>query len=606
MCKTSKDNRLLLYKSIKENLNSYDMNDIENAVMIYAINNHTLTEKYYSEETMQVISLLKSFRLSRDIESVIEFFESLLSQDNKSENGIVFTPKYIADYIVHQTLSHITEWQEDIKIIDPSCGCGIFLVSAIEYIHEKFSIPINQIIENNILGADIEEANIRRCAMVLKILSAKYGEPIVQEPNLTCIDSLKYNWCELFHVSQINFIIGNPPYVNPHGMAKETVNFLKKTFSTTQEGVFNIFYAFIEHSMNNLSANGFLGFIVPNNFLTIKSAIHLRAYLQKHAFINSILDFGDNMPFKPVRTYNVILLLSKQETKTFLYSTMPKTNNIPKSLLEQKFDSMPIAALDKNGWNLVSKNIRDNLKKIESQCTQINQFIRTGIATLRDAVYLVDKDKDGFYKIINSKKTYIEEDIIKPIYKIPDLKTANDINDIKRYIIFPYKHNGEGYEIMEENFFQENYPNAYYCLKQQKMDLDKRDKGKENPKGWYAYGRSQGLNKYGKKLMFPTFSNQPKFTYVDDRDALFCNGYAVFENNVFDLTFLAKILNSFIMQYYVSNTSYSIEGNYYCYQKKYIERFSIPDFNETEKKYIQTASSTDVDALLIKKYGLIL
>ena len=71
MCKTSKDNRLLLYKSIKENLNSYDMNDIENAVMIYAINNHTLTEKYYSEETMQVISLLKSFRLSRDIESVI-------------------------------------------------------------------------------------------------------------------------------------------------------------------------------------------------------------------------------------------------------------------------------------------------------------------------------------------------------------------------------------------------------------------------------------------------------------------------------------------------------------------------------------------------------
>lgn len=604
MCKASKDNRLLLYKKIKENLNLYTIDDIENAVMIYAINNPVFTAEYHSKAIMQVVALLKSFKLPRDIESIIEFFESLLSQDNKSENGIVFTPKYISDYIVHQTLSHITEWNEDIKIIDPSCGCGIFLVSAIEYLHEKFSIPINKIIESNILGADIEEDNIRRCAVVLKILAAQYKETTIAQPNLTCIDSLKNNWCEIFHVNQIDFIIGNPPYVNPHDMAKETVSFLKSTFSTTQEGVFNIFYAFIEHSMNNLSANGFLGFIVPNNFLTIKSAIHLRTYLQKHAFINSILDFGDNMPFKPIRTYNVILLLSKQETDTFLYSTMPKTDDISKSLSEQKFDSMPIAALDKNGWNLVNKKIRDNLRKIESQCTQIKQFIRTGIATLRDSVYLVDKDREGFYKIIDDKKIYIEADIIKPIYKIPELKTADNINNIKRYIIFPYKHNGEGYEIMEESFLQENYPNAYYCLKQQKVDLDKRDKGKKNPKGWYAYGRSQGLNKYGKKLMFPTFANQPKFTYVDDSDALFCNGYAVFENNLFDLPFLARILNSFIMKYYVTNTSYSIEGNYYCYQKKYIEHFSIPNFNEAEKKYIQTASSTDVDALLIKKYGL--
>lgn len=104
--------------------------------------------------------------------------------------------------------------------------------------------------------------------------------------------------------------------------------------------------------------------------------------------------------------------------------------------------------------------------------------------------------------------------------------------------------------------------------------------------------------------MFPTFANQPKFTYVDDSDALFCNGYAVFENSLFELPFLAKILNSFIMKYYVANTSYSIEGNYYCYQKKYIERFSIPEFNESEKKYLETASSADVDSLLIKKYGL--
>lgn len=602
----TKDNRLVFYKNIREKLNSYAVTDIENAIIIYVVNNASLTTRYFNLPTKEIVMFLEETNFPRDLESIIEFFESLLSQDNKSENGIVFTPKYISDYIVHQTLSHITEWSPDIKIIDPSCGCGIFLVSAIEYLHNKFAVPITQIIENNILGADIENDNIRRCNLILKILAYRYDKIDASQTNLACVDSLKHNWCDLFNVTKIDFIIGNPPYVNPHDMSKETVMFLKSTFSTTQEGVFNLFYAFIEHSMSNLAQNGFLGFIVPNNFLTIKAATHLRAYLQKHAFINSILDFGDNMPFKPIRTYNVILLLSKAETDTFLYSTMPKTNNIEKSLSEQVFDTMPTAALDKNGWNLVSKKIRENLKKIESQCTQLKQFIRTGIATLRDAVYLVDKDDNGFYKNINGEKIYIEADIIKPIYKIPELKTADNLNSIKRYIIFPYKHNGEGYEIMTEDFLKQQYPKAYNCLYQQKSELDNRDKGKANPKGWYAYGRSQGLNKYGKKLMFPTFAHQPKFTYVDDSDALFCNGYAVFENNVFDLPFLAKILNSFIMKYYVANTSYSIEGNYYCYQKKYIERFSIPNFNDEEKLYIQKASQADVDALLIKKYGLIL
>ena len=59
--------------------------------------------------------------------------------------------------------------------------------------------------------------------------------------------------------------------------------------------------------------------------------------------------------------------------------------------------------------------------------------------------------------------------------------------------------------------------------------------------------------------MFPTFANHPKFIYIDDENALFCNGYAVFENEQIPLVTLVKILNSSIMDYYISNTSYSID-----------------------------------------------
>lgn len=117
-------------------------------------------------------------------------------------------------------------------------------------------------------------------------------------------------------------------------------------------------------------------------------------------------------------------------------------------------------------------------------------------------------------------------------------------------------------------------------------------------------GETQGLNKYGKKILFPTFADSPNFIYIDDKEALFCNGYAVFENERYDLDVLVKILNSCLMKYYVSNTSYSIEGGYYCYQKKYVERFSLPWFSEQELAFIRHSSKAELDNFLWARYGL--
>ena len=92
--------------------------------------------------------------------------------------------------------------------------------------------------------------------------------------------------------------------------------------------------------------------------------------------------------------------------------------------------------------------------------------------------------------------------------------------------------------------------------------------------------------------------------YVDDEYALFCNGYGIFENDYLELDELMPILNSKIMRYYVSNTSYAIEGGYYCYQKKYIERFSLPYFNEEERLILRTSEQDVVDEMLLEKYNI--
>ena len=599
--------RLSLFADLRKPLIGYSNTEIENGIMAYCLSNMGHSDTRYSTANAQsIVDILNSKKMPSDLETVVEFFEFMLDADNKDENGIVFTPKYIADYIDSSTLNGLEKYTTGMSIIDPGCGGGIFLIAAAEFIHSNYQIPIDDIIKSNLFGIDVDEDNVRRCRLAMILLSAKYdGDFRSIDANILCLDSLKSNWTDAFKKSSFDFVIGNPPYVNPHDMNADTALFLKKTFMTTKNGVFNIFYAFIEHAMTFLSPTGILGYIVPNNFLTIKSAVDLRDFLQCNKYIRSILDFGDNMVFRPVRTYNCILLLSKHTQNKFEYAVMSRSDDIEAGLSTLHFFSMPTDALDKNGWKLVDEKTRTNLNRIETQWTSIREFIRTGIATLRDGVYMVDCDSMGFYKMIAGKKHYIEQGLVKPIYKIPDLKLHDSISEAERHIIFPYIRSKQGYVLISEEELSAKYPLTYSLLLQHKEELDSRDKGKGNAQGWYAYGRTQGLNKYGRKLLFPTFANRPKFLYVENEDALFCNGYAVFENERIDLQVLARILNSRIMAYYVSNTSYSIEGGYYCYQKKYIERFSIPMLSDKDILFVKQATNEELDNFLWDAYGLI-
>ncbi len=559
---------------------------------------------YQNKGKRELIENFGELHMPICIEFIIEFFESLLDQDNINENGIVFTPKYIADYIFDKATPEF-DFSDLPKIIDPSCGCGIFLASSAIKLHNKLNMSFKDILNKAIFGIELDKDNARRCNVVLNLLPLMFGESNEGlNVNIKCTDSLKCNWCEEFNVKGYDFIFGNPPYVNTHDMTKETSKFLKETFSSTRSGVYNIFYAFIEHAYSFLKSNGMLSYIVPNNFLTIKSATGLRKFISLRKCLKMILDFSDNMVFKPVRTYNCIIQITRTQNEYLQYCVMKSCDNIQEGLNRIEFDIMPLNRLDDNSWKLVGKKTRENLNKIENQFIGIKEFIRTGIATLRDDVYIVESDNLGYYKTVEGKRHYLEDDIVKRLYKIPELKKDAKLQNICRYIIFPYRKGKSGFEIIPEDELKNDYPQTYEYLYLMRSELDSRDKGKPNNVAWYAYGRTQGLNRYGKKLLFPTFSNTPKFKLVDDEYALFCNGYAVFQNERVELEVLRRILNSVLMKYYVSNTSYAIEGGYFCYQKKYIERFSLPLLTEEEKKDILSLQGQELDSYLIKLYNL--
>ena len=109
---------------------------------------------------IQNISLNAS---SQDVKGLA--FQKFLGHHAKSDRGQFFTPEPIVNFCVN-----IIAPQRDETILDPACGSGGFLVSALKYIQDNNTdIDSAFIINNNLFGIDINK-NIARIAKMKLLL----------------------------------------------------------------------------------------------------------------------------------------------------------------------------------------------------------------------------------------------------------------------------------------------------------------------------------------------------------------------------------------------------------------------------------------------------
>ena len=548
--------------------------------------------------------------------------ELLIPDEDRQTNGAFFTPKHIVDFII-ETINP----KKEASLIDISCGCGAFILGVIRYYISKYNKPIKQILKDNVYGVDLLDYNVRRCKLLIMLYGLSMGEVIDdREIQIITANSLTHNWNRKYDA-----VIGNPPYVKFQDMKDETRDLLEAHFTTTSFGTYNLYFAFFEIGLNLLNDRGKLGYITPNNYFTSLSGESLRAYFQAMQSVYKIVDFNSTKVFD-VQTYTAITFLSKQKNKVIEYARISDNQGVQDFLVSALFTPNNYADLDTKKWRLLCENERDTINKIEAAGKPIGKLlnIAVGIATLKDEVYFINpyQEDELYYYCDNKYKSQfkIEKEVTRPLVKISKIKKQSDIDENKRRIIFPYYTNNGSASIIEEDVFKVKYPDCYAYLLSMKDKLAERGKGKHPYSPFYAYGRTQGLNKYGAKIYTPTFSQYPRFTLDTDPISLFTNGYGLFyrENNgkqdvlnLFsclednDITsfenvdVLLKILNSGLMNYYVSKTSVSIDGGYPCYQKNFIERFSIPNLTPKDIEAIRKLDDVnDIDNYLLKLYQI--
>jgi type I restriction-modification system DNA methylase subunit len=174
----------------------------------------------------------KTIRLTPSGQAKVEY-----KPEVRKAGGIYYTPKYIVDYIVENTVGRLLEGKKPgqvkkIRILDPACGSGSFLIGAYDYLTRwflskytedadkhirkeiyrdakgEFHLTIDErkrILMDNIYGVDIDPqaVEVTKLSLHLKVLEGETGETLdgqlalIREPalpdlerNIRCGNSL--------------------------------------------------------------------------------------------------------------------------------------------------------------------------------------------------------------------------------------------------------------------------------------------------------------------------------------------------------------------------------------------------------------------------------
>lgn len=219
---------------------SDDVTSIEKAlVYTYAdkiavdTNNSRWLTSYLSDIDCSVVDKVNQvIKGELSLNELIAIFEMLVPQSEKKEKGVVYTPKAITRYIVSNTLN----CSSIPTVLDPSCGCGAFLVTAAEYMHERFGASYSEIISTYLYGVDIDSNAIDRIKSLLSLVVLMNNEEEKCSFNFICADTLdKETYDRLHKMCRNGFdcVVGNPPYVRNKNMSEGTKYHLSNWVSSS-------------------------------------------------------------------------------------------------------------------------------------------------------------------------------------------------------------------------------------------------------------------------------------------------------------------------------------------------------------------------------------
>jgi hypothetical protein len=337
-----------------------------------------------------------------------KYYESILDKEVRKEEGIYYTPEYIVDYIVANSLGALLQDKTlaeatKIRIVDPACGAGVFLLGAYQYLldwHEKHvgkltTAKRRNILNDNIFGVDIDPLAVSitkyclsmRCTegkdFALDIENIRCGNSLVAEDFYTGKDMVQFSdkdmrrinafdWNKAFPTIMkeggFDIVIGNPPY--SYMIARDIQDYFQENYQF-QNYQKDLYLMFLERYSKLLKPGGKLGVIVSNTWLLSLTYQKIRQYLTSQYTWRKIL-YLPKPVFKAVVDTHVLVFDYESPSKKYQFDVDVYRDE--RYLLFHKLSSSDIPK-DGSPINIMAnRNLRSIADKIIKRCKQLKDF----------------------------------------------------------------------------------------------------------------------------------------------------------------------------------------------------------------------------------------
>ena len=404
--------------------------------------NLRITNKQLQEEVKIWLSKIDTANIKEEFDYLLDcelpahrdilgfMYQSLLLEGKKAQNGSYYTPAEIVDSIIKE---HVTK--KELKVLDPCCGTGQFLLAVADVIENP----------SNIYGVDIDETAVKIARINLLI---KYRD-INFSPNIFCKNTLiGVGTQNLFglgkdDIGNFDVIATNPPW-GVHFSKQETEE-LEKFYPLITS--FESFSYFLKKSIDLLKTDGILSFILPESILHVNVHKDIRSVVLEQTKIKKVvyLDRVFKNVFTPVIRIdlvkgfeeNNIIKIHKEDkaytaeqtrwknNKNFIFDI--HSNESDSEIIDKIFSSPHTTLENKADWALGIVT-GDNAKHITSEKNDICEEIYKGKDVdkfvLSEASNYIHFVPDKFQQVAPEEKYRTKE---KLIYRF-----------ISKYLIFAY------------------------------------------------------------------------------------------------------------------------------------------------------------------------
>ena len=247
------------------------------------------------------------------IELISNIYELFLKSEDKTKGGIVYTPPILVSFMIDEIMP-LEKPQKNFKLIDPSCGSGIFLVGAYKRLIQWWLIEndwkrpsttvARNIIKKSLYGVDKEESAVQLSIFSLALVLCDTFLPDViwnklkfdnlkESGNIIAKDFFEYIEDEKNH-NRFDLVIGNPPFVKWAKISKK----LKQEISLIPNQ--QLSFLFLSQGFKLLKKDAFLCMVQPSAFLYSENSFIFRNQIFKKYQCHQIVDFAclNNSLFK--------------------------------------------------------------------------------------------------------------------------------------------------------------------------------------------------------------------------------------------------------------------------------------------------------------------